>query len=182
MPSPIRCLWGISLMVGVGCVSAEETQPTAYPEPWALPEAWSLVDPSNDPVVGRPMDAHTCPSEAMRLEFDVPELDTGACAWITIAAPALYGIPSGTLVRVALVHDNLIAEQPADSTFVIQTTRTVLYERTVSLPQPAQVVDERVVIPEGVRTGEILYVHVHNHGANSYRLLALQPEPALGSE
>lgn len=153
------------------------TTPTTITGPWLLASDWALVEPEKDPIPGRPTHAGACEHGAFRLETDVLELDTGVCPWITVAAPAQRPLAAGTTLTIALLHDNLISNTSALSTFIIGTATTTLYERTVPIPRPAQFVEGAITLTEPVPEGALIYVHVRNHGANTYTLLEVAPAP-----
>jgi hypothetical protein len=144
------------------CAAAEN-------EDLALPEDWSLVDAAEDPVPDRP-DGTACPERALVVEAGYLELDTAACGWITAMAPARHGTTLGDPLQVFAFHTALVAEETAEAVFSLYAEDTLLWEQRMTIPASGGFFEDEVILPRDLDAGTPLYVHVHNHGANSYRL------------
>jgi hypothetical protein len=152
--------------MGAGCASPEG--------PLVLPEDWVLVDPEDDPWPGVPPEAEACSRRALRVEVGTIELDTAVCDWITATAPARIDVRPGRALELLAWHAPLVAEDVAEATMGVRTEAGAVWEVEVPVPAASAFYDVQVTVPERVREGDPLYLHVHNHGNNSYRLAHLR--------
>ena len=143
---------------------------------------WVPVPAEDDPFEDRPEDTAECPSgDGFRVFEDSFEIDTDFCLYMTASQPSLLAFEAGSLVQVAFWHLTLfppeINVEAAEAHLAVRIADKVVWEKTVPIPSPDAFFDEQVPIDFDVEVGTPIYLHVHNHGPNSYRLLLLRVLP-----
>ena len=165
VPALLSMVWQV---VATGCAG----------EPAVLvqPSDWALVAPADDPwpgAAGRP----PCEERAVHAEEGTIELDTGACGWITVGAPSRAPWRRGDRVQVLVIHSALVADAPAVATLALRLDGEDVWSTTLDVPAAAGFLEVDVPAPAAGRAGAPMYLHVDNHGANSYRFGALRAAP-----
>ncbi len=164
MRAPLFLILGLS-----ACAQAMPEAPGA-PAPWMDQGAWRLVSPEHDPFDDRPPEV-ACPPHGWRVEDeDVLEVSTGTCSYFTAAQETGHALEPGDELHMEMWHLTLTAPQPAHGHVAVMLGERVLWEQRIKIPNAGGVyrltwrADER--IPANTR----LLLHVHNHGANSWRI------------
>ncbi len=140
------------------------------PGPLVDVEAWSPSPASADPLAAhRPLEL-LCPAAAWKPEFGSLEVDTGQCNYLSVEQPLLRDVPAGAPVVVNLWHQALHAELDALGHVALVVGDTLIWERTVAIPGPAEVWSDEVLAPRDLLAGERVVFHLHNHGANTWNL------------
>lgn len=133
-------------------------------------EDWELVEPEDDPVPGRPPELLPCSPAAAVIEDDGLELLTEVCSWITVAAPLLQPVRRGDPIELLLFHGALNAPTPATASMELWSSAGRLWHQRVPVPGPARIFDVELSAAVDLEAGELVFVHVHNHGDNVYTL------------
>jgi hypothetical protein len=131
------------------------------------------------PAVEDPFPAHQppvidCPPDASRIEPQGLELDTGRCGYFLLTQPSLADLRPGDRVEVALLHQRLTAPDSTHAHVAIAIGDDVLWEREIPIPGDAQLFQDLVEIDHPAPAGTPIVLHLHNHGFNTYTLLALR--------
>jgi len=148
----------------------------SYAEPGPLLDhaAWRELTPAEDPFEDRPEDV-TCMPGGWGEEFGVFEVNTDECSYGTFAQELAEDLPPQALLRVTAWHLDLFAPEPAEAHVVVQLGPVTLLEENPAIPSEEAVWDREVRLEPGqqARAGDLILFHVHNHGANSWRLGAV---------
>jgi hypothetical protein len=166
MFSLLRTPYAALLVVG-GCSGADLV--LAEPHDWAL--VTGIEDPwdeTNEHVA--------CPARAAVVEEGFIELDTKVCSWITVSAPARAGVRTGTALRMLFFHSALVADEPSAAVVGVAVDGETLWQREIPIPSASAFEDVVVTVEHDVVSGAPMTFHVHNHGANSYRLGSVTAE------
>ncbi|MCB9569685.1 MAG: hypothetical protein H6710_21120 [Myxococcales bacterium] len=151
---------------------------------WALlsdPAAWSFADASDDPFADeRPAAIHCARAEGWRPEAEGVEIDTGACDYLALEQPLPRPLRAGERLRISAWWQNLIAAAPSEGHIAVAVDGVVVWEERVAIPGPADARDLVIEAPEEAPAGAPITLHLHNHGANTWRfqgLFADEPAP-----
>ncbi len=101
------------------------------------------------------------------------EVDTDVCNYGAFVQPSLASIEPGDVLELVLVHDDLFADGPATAHMALAIEETIAWSEMRELPSPAEILRPTWVADASLPVGTNIFFHVHNHGANNYRLVAL---------
>ncbi len=144
---------GLYFAVGTPLVSADEWRVTAAEEdPW---------------IAERPREI-TCPEYAFEVEPGGFEIDTGDCEYAVVQQPSLAPIAPGDTVALIFWHNALTAESPGMGHVALQVGDHLVWEVMVPIPGPGATYIPTVVADFAAPVGSPIYLHLHNHGANTW--------------
>lgn len=131
-------------------------------------------DAVNDPLKSHQPAEISCQLSATYLEYGVFEIDTTRCNYLLAETPALRTVPIGSEVHVNVLHYDLLASEPAQAHVALLFGDVVQWEKTISIPAPAKELDAvfRTTVP--LTAQDPIRLHLHNHGGNTYLLVALE--------
>lgn len=139
----------------------------------ATPASWSLVDDAADPFDDRPTDA-PCPPHGAREEDGRFEVETDVCRYGTFVRPLEVEVRPGDTIEATVWHLELWAPERTEGHAALRIGEHLIWERRVPIPGQEAIYPVSVAIDFSAPRGTPLYFHVHNHGANSWRLLDVQ--------
>jgi hypothetical protein len=133
-----------------------------------------LVDDGWGPATADPVPEHA-PTDAdcafgWWVEEGLLEVDTGLCGYLTVGQPIGHPLNAGDVLTATLVHDALVAPEPAEAHVAVGLDGRLLWEATVAIPSSATVRGLELVVDERTPAGAELTLHLHNHGANNWRM------------
>ena len=162
------------------------------PEPLPLPDASALsggeLIPLLDPFALAPVDALSdplahhrppeidCPEATWGPEGGAFEVQTGACNYGAFDQPLSTPIKAGDALNIIVWHDTLDSAEPAIAHVALWIGMTVLWESEVPIPAPSNSFEVSVPIEDTPAPDARLGLHLHNHGFNSWRLVAVDLE------
>lgn len=167
----------LSLSLFAGC--EEPSDPSGDPVTLSFVEAdaWSrLTDESKDFFAAqRPADA-TCDEAGYYVDpiKQVLEVETDVCDYLTAHQPSLQPIEAGDEIQVLGYHDLLLSDVPAEGYLGLAIDGQLVWEYRVDIPSGALMIDERVTVDRDFPEGSDVQVHVHNHGPNTWEIVALR--------
>ncbi len=141
--------------------------------------AWQPVEAAADRWRTQPDDAvalsapSTCAAAALVTESEILEINTGVCNWVTLRQPLLEEIRAGETVRLLFWHLYLTSSPPAQGAAELRIDGEPFWRIDVAIPHPETVYKPKWIAARRFAKGAIVELHVHNHGANSWRLLDL---------
>lgn len=158
-----------------GCSTTAEPPPSkAEPTFQTLVplEGWSSVSRADDPFVTDLELAPACVGPGFRLETDTQwlELDTGLCNWVTLTGDALFDVSTGQQLQLEFSHYNLEAAAPATAELQLSFPDCDVWAKELPIPGAAAVYKEQFASPCGLKAGQSVLFHLHNHGQNTYQL------------
>lgn len=165
------------------CEPEPQPEPEPEPGPLATADQWDWVaDPSED-VFGaeRPSDAICDETLGIGVELigndAALEIDTNLCNYATVRQPSLRALVPGDTISLRQWHYDLVAPSPSEAHLALALDGEVLWERGIPIPAAAASIDEVITVDREVPAGAELQFHVHNHGNNTYLLLAIEADP-----
>jgi len=166
-PFPVgaRCSTLLAMLATAGCAEAQELV--------AAPEDWAVLTPDRDPWPGGDTQP-PCPPRAGQLEEGFFEIDLKECGWVTAEAQSRASIAQGQLLTTLIFHTALVADSPGSATLGLMADGEELWRLEVPIPSPTDFHEVEIRLAAPLRQGSALHWHVHNHGANSYRIGAVR--------
>jgi len=101
------------------------------------------------------------------------EVDTELCLYGAFGQPTLAEIHAGDTLEMLILHDALYATEPATAHLAIALDGELAWELEIPIPSEPGIVRPSWTAASDVPLGAPAYFHVHNHGANNYRLIEL---------
>jgi len=154
-----------------GCATSYE------PGPLIDPGGWTEATVATDPFEDRP-DLVDCAPEAWGEDLPgIFELETDECGYATFTQPTLVDVGPGATVELLGWHLDLFAVDPTEGHVVVRIGDVVLLEEHPTIPGQEAIWDLSMQWPDDApeaEAGTAAWFHVHNHGANSYRLGAIE--------
>jgi len=171
----------VSVVVGaLGCDGGgSDATPDARPDAWqgtvvvAAAEDWVPVEASADPFDDRPADVR-CPPHGARPEDTHFEVETDVCRYGTFVHPVPVDLAPGDTIEATVWHLALWAPERSEGHAAIMLGDRLLWERRVPIPGQEAIYPIAVTLDASAPAGTPLYFHVHNHGANAWRLLDVE--------
>ena len=133
-------------------------------------EDWKLGDPTQDPFASHQPAEIDCGIGAFRVESEQLEIDTDLCNYAFIEFASLQNIRKGAPAELLMLHTGLWAPEPAEAHIALLVKDQVFWEATLPIPASAEFFFYEGQFPVSIQADEPIYVHVHNHGANDWRL------------
>jgi hypothetical protein len=154
--------------------------PAAWGEPRPLvhADAWAMADAADDPLAHERPAVVDCPVAAWGPEAAGLEVQTGVCSYFFATQPSLAAIEIGDAIDVVAFHEALDAAEPAEGHLAVLVGDAVVWEARVAIPSDADVLEARVVAERAWPAGTPVGVHLHNHGYNSWTMVAVELAPA----
>lgn len=171
----MRLLVATSLLV-FGALAAGCGGEGVDPGPLVDPRAWQAMSAERDPMADHRPSEVICAQMGWIVEEDSLEIDTGACNYLSVTQALMRDVPQGSPVAVELWHQVLHAEDPAMGHAALFVDSTLVWERRVPIPSAGAVWLDDVEAPRSFETGDSVVFHLHNHGANTWRLGEVRSE------
>jgi hypothetical protein len=142
----------------------------------ATPDRWQMVDRMRDPLASEaPVDGD-CDPYAVVFEGPHLEVDTRACSYAVLEQAALTAAAPGERLTGAIWHLGLIDELPATAHVALAVGGSVIWEQWVDIPNPPTAWELDVHFESNVKEDAAIVFHLHNHGANQWRVGELRVE------
>jgi hypothetical protein len=186
MASPLDSTTLSALVVGVALVllgsGCPPEPPPVDPTPMRLAdvESWVRVtDPGIDVFADqRPADASCDDAGYFYDPFAQSlEIETELCNYLTVAQPSLAPLNPGDVVTIHAFHDVLTAPEAAEGYLGLAIGGELEWEFHVAIPSDVGVIEEEFTIDRALPAGTDLQFHVHNHGPNTWELIAIMVTP-----
>lgn len=132
---------------------------------------WQLVEADLDPFIAqRPPGSASdlCPS-GYGEEEGVFEIETDQCRYATLRAELALVPTAGECLRFSFWHLDLTYIESAEAYLAFALGDKVLYEQTLTIPRPSGFYNKTIVIRDNILPDASAWLHLHNHGANSWR-------------
>ena len=114
-----------------------------------------------------------CSTDVPLVEEQLIEFNTTGCSAYSSRAPIPVDIEAGSVVEIVISHSALFAPDAARGRMIVQWAGEdlVLWERAIPSPSDIQTTLWRT--ERAWDAGTLLSVHVSNHGANAWYLVAV---------
>ncbi len=135
---------------------------------------WRRYDAAVDPLKAHQPDVIACQQSATYVEYGAFEVDTARCNYALSWTPSLRQVPAGTPFHLNILHYDLLAPEPAQAHLAVIFNDTVQWEQSIAIPAPGNAVDTTFVSTTALGFQDPIRLHLHNHGANTYLVVALE--------
>ena len=156
--------------------SGDDGSAVAIPlvDPWA----WAAPQQADDLFASmRPPEVECDPLRGMGVQETAWsthfEINTGWCNYATVAQTTLEALEPGDTVEVRVWHFELTGG-PAQAYLGVGLAGEVRFEQTIPIPSASAQVLGTIEITEPLPAGTPIQFHVHNHGVNSWELIAIE--------
>lgn len=182
----------LGLVWAVGCGTAADPPHTGTPDTETTPTtplapgervvvdagSWVAQSATDDPfATERPADVD-CPEWGYFEEDGVLEINTDICDYAAIEQPLLAPVYATDVLRVDWWHAPLFSDPPSEAHIAIGLGDEVLWETTLPVPADAHVEGLELPVSTDHDTGEPAWIHLHNHGSNTYNFVNFVARPA----
>lgn len=149
------------------------------PEPLALlePAALAPVPAAQDPLADHRPDPVDCPEAAWGEEDGAFEVQTGVCNYAAFDQPLPARLLPGDEIALTVWHDQLDAAEPATGHVALLLGELLLWEAEVQIPAESDELQAVVPLEQELAEDAPLGLHLHNHGYNSWRFVAVDLHP-----
>lgn len=131
---------------------------------------WSLTPTEIDPYHSYAIDRTPCLKTAFGEEYGGVEVSTQTCNYITLQQALRHHLYKGQLLEISFWHGLLIHSQSAEAVITLMIDGQELWSKLLPIPSPPQTWIDYVHLPRDVSAGSLIYLHIRNHGTNSYTL------------
>jgi hypothetical protein len=156
--------------------STTDTEPRG-PAELVDPFLWVRDDAADPMPAHRPADAEC--EIGFGEEFGVFEVDTQICDYGIFSQPMLADVRVGDTVELTITHDDLIADEPAIGHVLVTLGDAHTFEAEVEIPHTYGLVNVNWIADVDVDAGVPVVFHLHNHGFNQWRLVAIMTRPPM---
>jgi len=178
-------------MLGLGGCRGEPGPACSGQEPFeslARVADWQRTEVGADPFASHQPAMPSCPPDAAYAEATWFEVDTGLCNYVTVQQPIAFSLGAGAGLEVVLTHSDLIGAEPFDAHAALRVGDEDVWElvRHVEPPMdgvssvPYETIVEQVRVEAPAAAGTPIYFHLHNHGDNTWNLIAVEAERCGG--
>jgi hypothetical protein len=143
-------------------------------------QAWSTTSRNRDVFPAHRPAQIDCPrGTGWLVEDDALEIRTEFCNYLSLTQQSLLNLEAGTTLELALSYSDLDFNAPSSAHLSVAVAGSAVWESEIAIPSEGQILKETVVLPFAVVSGDVIDVHLHNHGQNAWTLHsidALVPE------
>lgn len=177
-------LLGLMACSGCGDATIAPDEPSSD-EPVKVISAGSLIDPmawrehgALDPFPSHRPDEVDCEQGSVLLDPDFLDVSTESCNYILVTQPLRRALHAGEVLEIESGH--LILFNPGGDAIghmALAIDGRLVWEREVLIPAAARVYYDSITIDRDIPAGAQLTLHLHNHGANEWRLYDVRSSP-----
>jgi hypothetical protein len=163
----------------LGCGTGPET-PQSRPTASLVDHgAWKLAGEDADPYSGFRAGGKVCGEDDFSREeisgFDSVQIVTRRCNYMTLTQTAAADVLNGEQIHIRLWQYQLEATT-ATAELAIRIGNVFEWTESIPLPSDSKLFNEKVTVDKDIPAGTPIFLHVRNHGRNSYHLIMLSRE------
>ena len=143
--------------------------------PWIDITQFTIADPLNDIFPDHQPDEIDCTANGFQVELDQLEIQTDICNNAIVEWTTQYYIPTGTNFEALVLHTGLWAPEDGNAHFALSIDGELFWEEFPVIPSNTEFFFYEAKWPEQVFPGTTVQLHLHNHGANDWKLGYFQP-------
>ena len=132
---------------------------------------WTLCPRQQTPFNDESTPETTCDPRGYGQEEGSFEVRTGYCPDLDVSQPNLQEVHEGDLLEVIFYHMTLApVDGEAEMHAALAIGEEIVWELQVPIPSPAKPYTVTFPSPVDAPRGTPVFLHLHNHGYNSYNL------------
>lgn len=170
----------MAALVSTGCTGSKDSAALAAPESLVDHSLWTAVEADEDPFDDR-IETVDCPTSSWAVEVvgntASLEVDTGMCNYLCVSQQTLVAVAAGQEIEVVWSHEELTADEPTEGHIAIQLGDFVVWDSIEPIPSDPEDITHVVTAPEDIPEGTPAWVHVHNHGSNTWSVSEIRALP-----
>ena len=116
-----------------------------------------------------------CPPNGFRVEVEQLEIQTDICNYAVVEWTTQHFVPSGTTFEALVLHTGLWSLEDANAHFALSIDGNLFWEEFPPIPSNTEFFFYEASLPYEVSSGAKVHLHLHNHGANDWKLGYFQP-------
>ena len=156
----------------IGCTQFEKGNTEV---PWIDLTVYEQADLVNDVFSNHQPAAIDCPPNGFRVEGTQLEVQTDICNYAVIEWTTQYFVKGGTDIEALILHTGLWAPEEGNAHFAISIDGDLFWQESPPIPSNTEFFFYEAKWPEDILPGTKVQLHLHNHGANDWRVGYLQP-------
>ena len=138
-------------------------------------KAWDTQPKNQDEFFDHRPDEIECKrDQGWFVEEGVLEVRTEFCNYASLGQQALVDLESGTELSLSFSHSILNFNAPSSAHVAISIAGAAIWDKTIAIPSESTLYAETIALPVAVSRGDLIEVHIHNHGANAWALHKLE--------
>ncbi|MEY3012632.1 MAG: hypothetical protein RIT45_1367 [Pseudomonadota bacterium] len=162
-------------LLAAGCGTESDTPRTGR-IPLIDHDQWTVVPLAEDPFATEPAAADlptpwTCAEAAVLTEGGMLEIDTDYCNFVTVRTTMQDEIRVGETVRLLFWHLYLFSDPASEGVAELRVGGETWWRLETPIPAQEAIHKPKKTADRAIPAGTEILLHVHNHGANSWRLL-----------
>ena len=116
-----------------------------------------------------------CPPNGFRIEVEQLEIQTDICNYAVVEWTTQRFVKSGTTFEALVLHTGLWALEDSSAHFALSIDGDLFWEEFPPIPSNTEFFFYETIWPKDVFPGTKVHLHLHNHGANDWKLGYFQP-------
>ena len=149
---------------------------TAESLPWFEVTAWRIAEIEHDVFPDHQPEEIECPITGFQVEIDQLEIQTDVCNYAVIEWETLHPVPANTTLEALVLHTGLWAPEEGTAHFALSINGELFWEDFPPIPSNTEFFFYEAIWPNEIPVGSTLQLHLHNHGANDWKLGYFQPQ------
>lgn len=107
------------------------------------------------------------------VEDGVLEVNTAECDYLALVEPAAAPAHAGEILKTRLSFFDLTAPEASSAHIALMVETDIIWEQIIPIPTNAQVLELAVELDRNIQEGDLMGIHLHNHGQNTWNLTPL---------
>lgn len=129
---------------------------------------WQETAPQDDPLAEHRGNSIVCPESAWYPEPGGVEIETTACAYVSLSQPLGENIAAGDMLHVVAWWQTLVSVEPALGHLAVLIGNEIVWDEHIDIPGKADARVIEFVAGSSFAAGETVTFHLHNHGFNTW--------------
>ena len=152
----------------------QTNQDTAQPE-WIDITAFRSASLDKDLFPQHQPEAVECPPNGFRVEVNQLEIQTDICNYAIVEWTTQRDVAAGTVFEALILHTGLWSLESATAHFALSINGELFWEESPPIPSSTEFFFYEAAWPKRIPTGSTVHLHLHNHGANDWKIGYFHP-------
>ena len=157
----------------LGCLEGEKD--TESLPAWIDIESYRQADLATDIFPTHQPEEPNCPANGFRVEVNQLEIQTDICNYAVVEWTTQHDVPANTILEALVLHTGLWALEEGNAHFALSIDGELFWEESPPIPSDTEFFFYETEWPTAIPIGTTVQLHLHNHGANDWKLGYFQP-------